>query len=405
MNKERITYLIKKYSKAELTETEKAELILLLKTDSEGTLIRNSLVDMMEVAQPADDLDQDYLEKMAKQLMEVDKVGNTIARAPVRHIGFQRRWIWAAASIIIMLAVGTYGWLQFRKMSSNKLLVNAYRSVAVSPDVAPGKQGAILKLGDGTKVLLDSLGNGVVAIQNGVQVVLKNGQLAYDPTGKASGKIVYNTMYTPRGRQFRLTLPDGSQVWLNAASSITYPTIFAGTERQVSINGEAYFEVARNVKMPFKIRINNQTTVEVLGTHFNIKAYPDEANIQTTLLEGSVKMRKDKKTAMLLPGQQACVSNSPSGDAGIKVEKDADIEKIMAWKNGLFNFQGANLEEVMRQLSRWYEIEVVYEKEIPDLVFVGEMSKDISLSGVLKGLQGAGVHFRIEEGRRLVVFP
>lgn len=401
MNKERTAYLIQQYSKAKLTEAEKAELILLVKTDTEGTLIRNALMDMMETAQPAADLDQDYWEKMAKQIVEVDKVDQVITRAIVRRIGFRRKWIWAAASVLMLLAMGGYGWLQFRKTRSSGIVAK----VSYVQDVNPGKQGAILKLADGTKVVLDSLGNGIVAIQNGVQVVLKKGQLVYDPAGNTSGKIVYNTMYTPRGRQFRLTLPDGSQVWLNAASSITYPTVFSGKERQVTINGEAYFEVARNVKMPFKISINNHTAVEVLGTHFNIKAYPDEAYIQTTLLEGSVKMTMDKKTAMLLPGQQACAGNSSSHDAGIKVVKDADIEKIMAWKNGLFNFQGANLQEVMQQLSRWYEIEVVYEKGIPDLVFVGEMSKDISLSGVLKGLQGAGVHFRIEEGRRLVVFP
>jgi transmembrane sensor len=277
-------------------------------------------------------------------------------------------------------------------------------------DIPPGRQGAILTLSDGKQVVLDSLGNGVVATQNGTQVILKNGQLAYDAAGKSTGAIAYNTMSTPKGRQFQVTLPDGTRVWLNSASSITYPTSFAGNERRVEITGEAYFEVAHlfpvgggkgRGPIPFKVKINDQAEVEVLGTHFNINAYHDESNIKTTLLEGSVKVTGGSDRAFLQPGQQAQVTLSEK----IKIVKDADIEKVMAWKEGLFNFEGLGIEEVMRQLARWYDIDVVYGKEVPDIKFVGEMSKNVSLSDLLSGLKGIGVHFRIEQERRLVILP
>lgn len=332
------------------------------------------------------------------------------AATPVGRIYFLPKRMWAAAAAVFLLITGAaYFWVQH---GEKKTSIVAPISVSLAHDILPGKQGAILKLSDGRQVVLDSMGNGLIAKQNGARIMLKGGQVMYDPTGKIAGTTVYNTMSTPRGRQFQLILPDGSRVWLNATSSITYPTGFTGTRREVSITGEAYFEVAHlsskdGARVPFIVNINNQTSVEVLGTHFDVSSYKDEGTINTTLLEGLVKVIKGPEAVMLSPGQQAQVNNMLSGGAAgkIKVLKNTDIDKVMAWRNGLFNFDGVRLEEVMKQLSRWYDIEVVYEKGVPNIEFVGKMSKNVNLSDLLNGLKGIGVHFRIENGRRLVVLP
>jgi ferric-dicitrate binding protein FerR (iron transport regulator) len=325
------------------------------------------------------------------------------SKQPV-HI-MRRRWFKYAAAIIILLGIGACVWLltQSSKQTSDNKLASS------KIDIAPGKQGAILTLDDGRTVVLDSLGNGLVTTQNGSKVSLNNGQLTYNADGSAAVAVAYNTMTTPKGRQFQLVLPDGTKVWLNAASSVRYPTVFAGKERKVEVTGEAYFEVTKNAKMPFRVKVNDETEIEVLGTHFNVNSYLNEANINTTLLEGSVQIINRNEKAVIKPGQQAQVTGKNDALAlaspRIKVVSDVDVEKVMAWKNGVFNFQDATLQEVMRQLERWYDIDVVYEKGVPDLEFMGKMGRDLSLSGVLRGLEMSKVHFRIEEGRRLVVVP
>jgi ferric-dicitrate binding protein FerR (iron transport regulator) len=171
-----------------------------------------------------------------------------------------------------------------------------------------------------------------------------------------------------------------------------------GKERVVEITGEAYFEVAANPKMPFKVTVNHKAEIEVLGTHFNVNAYVNEVSLNTTLLEGSVLINNGTEKAILKPGQQAQVTQA------IKIVRDADIDKIMAWKNGYFNFEGMNLREVMQQLERWYDIEVVYENNVPDVRFYGELSRDLNLSGIIAALKDSDVHFRIE-GKKLIVLP
>lgn len=307
----------------------------------------------------------------------------------VRRMHFMRKWKWGwAAAIVFLLAASFYFWSgnnqpKVHTMASNK--------------IEPGKKGAILTLANGEEVVLDTLGNGLITTQNGAKVVLQNGQLAYDPTGNNDNEIVYNTIKTPNGREFQVRLPDGTIVWLNAASSLRYPTLFTGRERKVEITGEAYFEVAANAEMPFRVNVNNKVNIEVLGTHFNVNAYDNERSLNTTLLEGAVRVL----AVVLKPGQQAQVAE---GDA-VKVVSNVNLETVMAWKNGLFNFENKSLEEVMRQLERWYDLEVVYEKGIPDIKFGGEMSRDMDLAGLLKSLEASKVHFRLEEGRKLIVLP
>ncbi|MDP4261735.1 MAG: FecR domain-containing protein [Bacteroidota bacterium] len=323
------------------------------------------------------------------------------AEQPLRPIHYMKSlWLRYAAAVILLLGMGAYLWLLIRPSKQ----AQGDKIVSSKLDISPGRQGAILTLADGRTVVLDSIGNGLIATQNGTKVLLNDGQLTYNADRSAVAAVAYNTMTTPKGRQFQLVLPDGTKVWLNAASSVRYPTVFTGNERKVEITGEAYFEVTKNAKMPFRVKVNDQTEIEVLGTHFNVNSYTNEASINTTLLEGSVQITNSGKKVVIKPGQQAQVAELPV-QPGIKILSDVDVDKVMAWKNGVFNFQDATLKEVMRQLERWYDIEVVYEKGVPDLEFMGTMGRDLSLSDVLSGLKLSEVHFRIEEGRKLIVMP
>lgn len=315
---------------------------------------------------------------------------------PAHRVRFIRRWGWAAA--VALLLAGSAYFLVNKKDTPAPIAAKAV-------EITPGIQGAILTLDDGRQVVLDSMASGVVAQQGGTSVVLSNGKLQYDPSGEATSGIQYNKMTTPKGRQFEVTLPDGTKVWLNAASSIRYPTAFTGNERKVEVYGEACFEVAKDAGKPFLVNVNNKASIEVLGTLFNVSAYENEKTINTTLLNGSIKVATHPASVVLKPGQQAQISttsgpNKPEGK--IEIMNHPDLEKTMAWKNGLFNFEGAGIEEVMRQLERWYNIDVVYENGIPDIQFIGEMSRQISLSDLLEILRRTEVDFRVE-GRKLIV--
>lgn len=297
-----------------------------------------------------------------------------------KEVRFIRPWMKAAAVIAILLTAGTY----LITRTTDKQTITAEKA----NDAAPGTSKAVLTLADGSTVTLDSAGQQMIpktaAYQHG-------GKLAYS-TISNSEEITYHTLTVPRGGQFQLELSDGTKVWLNAASSLRYPTVFEGKERKVEVTGEAYFEVAKNAQAPFRVMVNQRATVKVLGTIFNINAYTDEENIRTTLLEGSVKIGD----VILKPGQQAQLADQ------IKVVSNVDLDKVTAWKKGVFNFDDADLKEVMRQLSRWYDIDVAYEKNIGNIEFVGKISRSTSLKGVLKGLEYTGVQFRLE-GKKLTV--
>jgi transmembrane sensor len=306
----------------------------------------------------------------------------------VHRIPFLRKaWLGYAAAVIILFAIGIYLWTPGK---------GQHQELVVNTDIAPGRQGAILTLADGTQVKLDSMGNGMVAEQKGTKVLLKDGSLAYNAS--SANEVTYNTMTTPKGRQFSIQLPDGSTAWLNAASSITYPTAFIGKDRSVTISGEVYFEVARNPIKPFKVKVNDKTEIEVLGTSFNVKAYSGDATINTTLLDGAVRLSTPNRAQPLKPGEQTQLKQ----DGEIQLIRNADIKKIMAWKNGLFNFQDESLEEVMKQLERWYDISVRYIGDPPEKKFFGEVGRDLTLSQVIETLRETGIQCNIE-GRTLIV--
>lgn len=310
---------------------------------------------------------------------------------------FTLKRIAVAASVIGLLFLGTFLW--FNKHQRNDTAKTEIKKKEYKNDVLPGGDKAVLTLADGSTIILDNAKNGTLTQQAGTRVLKTNdGQLAYNTTNEKPSEIVYNTLSTPRGGKYQLVLPDGSKVWLNAASSIHYPTAFVGGQRKVEITGEAYFEVEKNKDMPFIVSANGMD-VKVLGTHFNVNAYNDEPIARTTLLEGSVLIKKDAATALLKPGEQGQLNKEGS----IKVEKDVDIEQVMAWKNGLFHFEDADIETIMRQLSRWYDVEVVYQKKNINDQFVIEMPRNSKLSDVLRVLELTGnIHFDIQ-GKKIIV--
>jgi ferric-dicitrate binding protein FerR (iron transport regulator) len=304
----------------------------------------------------------------------------------------------AAAAVVLIMAT-SIGWFWLNHASKTQV------TTVAKNDIAPGGNKAVLTLADGSTIVLDNEANGVVAQEGNAKVVkLKNGQLMYakadDGSASASGTVAYNTLSTPKGGQYNIELPDGSKVWLNAASSITYPTAFDAKERKVQVTGEAYFEVARVItendgkRVPFIVDIRNKTNggdmgqVQVLGTHFNINAYEDEDAVKTTLLEGKVKFVNRQKDSLLLkPGQQAIASKQTS----LSIDQSPNVEQIMAWKNGVFHFENADIKAVMRQVSRWYDVEVIYKRSLDsdDHLFF-EVTRNTNLSDVLRVLNLAG---------------
>lgn len=292
-------------------------------------------------------------------------------RKKARVIRFRR--IAIAASIIGLIASGTHLVMYVLKKESKKISVHNFKN-----DVSPGSNKATLTLADGSSIILDDAQDGAITQQGGAKVIKIGDKVSYHSTCKIS-EVEYNTITTPRGGQYQVELPDGSRVWINAASSLRFPTAFTGNERRVEINGEAYFEVAKNKSMPFIVKMNG-AEVQVLGTHFNIMAYDDEGIVNTTLLEGSVKFVSGDKISILKPNQQSQLSK----DGQVKLVNDVDIDKVMAWKNGLFVFDNSDLETVMRQLSRWYDIDVVYRTRNVATSFVGEIPRTSKLSDILK---------------------
>jgi ferric-dicitrate binding protein FerR (iron transport regulator) len=355
------------------------------------------IVDKMYIVQPIMDatISEETWEKIKNQ---VDQEPFKKSHQSLIKI---RRWMTAAAIFIAFLGVGSY-FLIFNK-TSNKVAGKVNPSHQNNKnDIAPGGNKAILTLGDGSTIVLDSAQNGILTQQGNTKVIkLDNGQLAYKPTkNNKELKIEFNSVTTPRGGQYQLVLSDGSKIWLNASSSIRFPAIFKGHERDVEITGEAYFEVAHNPKMPFHVRVNDMD-VQVLGTHFNINAYEDDNVIKTTLLEGSVKVSKGSLSALIAPGEQARIVKTLDK---IMVKKGINLDEVVSWKNGYFDFEELDFETIAKQLSRWYDVEVIYKRPIDDL-FYAKIPRNTKLSVLLKALELTGkVHFEIE-GKKIIVLP
>lgn len=298
------------------------------------------------------------------------------------------RFLWlkyaAAAIILVSSSVAVYIAVNGNKKQSGGEI--AYH-------ILPGTNKATLTLSNGKRILLNDAHNGQIAQQSNISITKTAGnQIVYAATvgNSAPASELNNTITTPNGGQYSLILPDGTKVMLNASSSLTYPAAFHGNQRVVHLDGEAYFEVAKNKKMPFRVKSGNHT-IEVLGTHFNINCYNDEAAIKTTLLEGSVKVTRGNDSVLIAPGQQAIVNRS----GGNIIKRAVDVDKETAWKDGLFSFQNEDLKSVMRQVARWYDVKVVYAEKLPDEKFIGEISRASELSDVFKILELNNVHFEV----------
>lgn len=303
----------------------------------------------------------------------------------------------AAACFVGFLALSIFLW---KKSNTNQSIAQVQvNSEKYKNDIQPGGNKAVLTLADGSTIILEDSKNGLLTHQGSTKIIKQNGKLDYSSSEHAVNEIMYNTIATPRGGQYQVELPDGSEVWLNAASSLRFPTAFAGKERRVEITGEAYFEVVKNKSMPFIVDVNG-AEIQVLGTHFEVMAYKDEPSLQTTLLEGSVRFMKGNNIALLKPGQQLQLSKNDQ----LRVISEVDLTKAVAWKNGFFDFKGSDFETIARQISRWYNVEVVYNGKIADL-FYAEIPRNTKLSDVLKALELTGkIHFEIE-ATKIIVLP
>lgn len=329
------------------------------------------------------DMDLDFDPSLQPLLDNVKSV-DLPRKTPVKRM---RYWRWAAAVGLLVIAGSIYRLTEEHGSTPPP--------ITQRKPVTPGKQGAVLTLADGSVVLLDSMKNGVVANQAGTNVVLNNGQVVYNAEESGAAATAYNTISTPRGRQFSVVLPDGTKVWLNAASSLRYPVAFSGNTREVRITGEAYFEVAADAARPFSVRFNEKGVVEVLGTAFNINAYMDEPLVKTTLLSGSIRVNKQQ---LLRPGEQANIDNNN----GITIESSAETENAIAWKKGLFMMSSTDLPALFRQISRWYDIEVNMKGELPKRSFGGTIGRDVNLADIIEALNIYGVNCRLENNKLIV---
>lgn len=378
----------------------------IIKKYNKGTAT-NEEIEFLENYYDAFELKEDLIttENEADYLDVKQSIKNKIDQ----RIGYQnttttinlRLWWFKYAAVAVILISASIGLYFIGKQNKKKDQQNN-----AAQFILPGGNKAMLTLSNGTRIVLDDAHNGKIANQSNVSITKTNGNQIVYALASGSNKAgdqqqayqLQNTISTPNGGQYALVLPDGTKVMLNAASSLTYPASFHGKERLVQLDGEAYFEVAKNKQMPFKVKSGSQV-VEVLGTHFNINAYSDETSMKTTLLEGSVKISLGTNSTLIVPGQQAAVSRI--GAAGI-LKYTVDVDKETAWKNGLFEFQNDDLKSIMRQVARWYDVKVIYADNLPNEKFIGEISRTSNLSDVFKILELNNVHFEVE-GKTITV--
>jgi transmembrane sensor len=342
-------------------------------------------------------------EEIAEAMYVPIQAGMTAAgQARVRRIFRMRIRVAAAAILLPLVLGGVYLWSRHGPDTGNA--VTSSLKDRFKNDVRPGGDKAILTLANGSSIALDSSGKGLLARQGNASVVkTNNGQLSYVVDRAVEAPVSYNTISTPRGGQYEVVLPDGSKAWLNAASSLRFPTAFTGRERRVELTGEGYFEIAKDASRPFKVAITGRAgapEIEVLGTEFNVMAYADETSVNTTLVSGSVKLKNADQAWLLKPGQQARLKT----DGAVNLDESADVDAATAWKNGRFELNG-NIKDVMRQIARWYDVQVKYEGNVSDKALGGAISRKANVSEILKIFEMTGsIHFIID-GKTITVEP
>ncbi|MDO6431963.1 FecR domain-containing protein [Flavitalea sp. BT771] len=390
--KDHIKRLIKRWMENTITLEEKGELAGLLNEQTLLSDVEPGLQEMWDAQTSQHVLSERETASMIEHILSNNRPeGEIDLQAPVRRIHAMPRWGWAAAAIIIIIILGMGGLL--RTINKNDA---GTRRTAVHPpatEVMPAMGKVVLKLPDGQQLYLDSL-HGSIVKKGALTVDSKKGSLTYKG---AAGKMEYHTLTVPRGRQYELELPDGTNVWLNAASSITYPIVFGGPERLVTVSGEAYFEVAKDKSKPFRVAANDMM-ITVTGTHFNVNAYGDEPYFATTVLEGGVKVTRNSKTVILSPNEQSISDVTGS----LSVNRNVNVDDVMAWRDRFFHFESADLPTILRELARWYDVDVAYEGVVSKERFFAIINRNSSLSAVLKALQANDVQFNIN-GKKLTV--
>lgn len=400
-----LTEIFNRYLQNKCSPDELRELVRYFSTDSEAELRR---LIKAELEAPDDPVPEERLRLISLEVLQQLKA--TLKQRQEAEPAFQpvrlnpvRRWprFAVAACLILLLGTGFYFFIQQKAVPAGTPEILTARQ---TPDtLAPAGNKATLILSTGHQINLDEARAGQLATDANATIRKSAaGQLEYETLGNSSGpasETAYNTLTTPRGGKYDLTLSDGTRVSLNAASSIRYPSVFPEENRQVEITGEVYFEVVHDARKPFRVLVAGQL-IEDLGTRFNVNAYKDEPSLTATLLEGSIRVSNKEHAALLKPGQQAVVQPGQQ----LRVSREADLDEVMAWHRGLFNFHNADIQTVMRQLSRWYDVDISYEGAVPQRRFSGKIYRNISALKVADLLRYKEIHFRIE-GRRIIVMP
>lgn len=388
---ERLTFLFNRFLSRTLTEAERIELMGLGLERKYQEQLQLLIAEAGEKLIDEHEMDEEKATSIFQFIIE--------GREEAKVINFKNKFNWkklvVAATVLFAMITAGYFLLNKNKDVTKEQIVKVPDDI-----IAPSTNRAMITLADGSSVYLDSAANGELIQQGNIKLIkLANGQIAYQTaSGEVIKELKYNTINNPRGSKvIDMTLVDGSRVWLNAGSSVTFPVAFIGNERKVSVTGEAYFEIAPDKAKPFIVS-KGTTSITVLGTHFNINAYEDEKNIAVTLLEGSVRVSADAGSLTIKPDQQVLIQST----GAIALNKNVNVEQVMAWKNGVFDFSKSDIGTIMRQIARWYDVEVEYEGAIPGGTYTGDVNRNTNVSNVLKILKLSGVNYRIE-GKKIIV--
>jgi hypothetical protein len=397
-----IESLINRYLKDELSNEERTALIELLRNPenqaSLAKLVDNQFIDPAIQESGSDEVGAKILEViMSKSTGSIPmttpaKVTNPLFRQP-------RLWLRIAAVLVVSAGIAFYFAMNHNAVDTLEAVNTRFETTPVLPG---GTNTASLTLADGTILLLDSIAEGNLAEQGNMKLVKSgDGTLSYfedEAPGNSGDELIYNTVTTPRGGHYQLVLHDGTKVWLNAGSSLTFPAAFPGSERMVEMTGEAYFDVSKNPSKPFIVKVNG-AEIRVLGTGFNVMAYTNEAVLKTTLIEGKIQFNKGDKRVFLLPGEQSVLHANNQ----LSVLSDVDINMATAWKNGMQVFRKSGLDDVMRQMERWYNVDVVFENRVPDdITFTGEVPRSVDLEKFIRIFETEKIQFKIDAEKRKV---
>ena len=390
----RLKYLFDNYINDKCTAAEEEELMALVQESENQDVVQKLITNLVENTQAEIKMPNDAASSILQNILKSGKDKAVIIPIKNRK-SISSFWLRAAAVVILFFAGATYWILNIKHNTKLKSVPTA----KVPIHIMPGGNRAVLTTSEGKTIILDSVQNGTIAQQGNWKISKQGGLLVFKASAPSEPEkpVSYNTLSTPRGGQYQLLLADGSRVWLNAASSLRFPTSFIDSQRSVELTGEAYFEIAKNKQKPFLVNVRGME-VKVLGTHFNINAYEDDNSIKTSLLEGSVKISKGEITSFLKPGEQAIMINNNNE---LQISK-ANMDEAIAWKNGLFHFEGADIIHIMNEISRWYNVQIEYSGKIQSRRFQGKISRSAQLSDVLKILELSNVKFEVVKNKIIV---